>query len=219
SHRWLLWALLVVAGGSVAIYWILGEVNDTRGGDTWIASQVIFFGYFTIFTNTMVAVMAGSLLFGREGRLHRFFSNLSVQAAVCSYILFVGVGRWTLLGAPSGDAITGWIGWVPEFGSHAVAPLLGFLWFIIGVPHGTLGWRDSVRWLAYPVAYYAFWLVAGPILDSYPYPFMDFPELGFVGSVTWLGVLAVIALIFAFGFLAIDRVLGRGTPAGATDSR
>ena len=109
SPRLLLWALLVVAGGSVALYWVLGEVNDTWAGDTWFESQVIFFGFFTILTNTLAAVMAGSLLFGQGGRMHRFFSNASVQGAVSSYILFVGVGRWTLLGAPSGDQIIGWI--------------------------------------------------------------------------------------------------------------
>ena len=219
SPRWLLWALLIVAGGSVAMYWVMGEMNDTSPGRTWIEQQIIFFAYFTILTNTLAAVMAGSLLFGRSGRLHRFFSSISVQGAVSSYILFVGVGRWTLLGAPGEGDIGGWVGWIPELGTHAVAPLLGLLWFLIGVPHGQLGWRDSVRWLAYPYAYYAFWLVAGPFLVQYPYPFMDFPALGLVGSITWALVLSAVALAFAFGFLTLDSALGRRGAAGPGGGR
>lgn len=190
-------------------YWVMGEVLDTRQGRNLFERLVIFFAYFTILTNTLTAVMAGSLLFGRDGRLHRFFSSVSVQGAVSSYILFVGVGRWTLLGAPGDGEITSWVGWVPELGTHAVAPLLGLLWFLIGVPHGQLTWRDSVRWLGYPCAYYAFWLVFGWFLVQFPYPFMDFPALGLGGSLIWAAALAIVALVFAFGFLTLDRILGR----------
>jgi hypothetical protein len=209
SPRWLLWALLVVAGGSVAWYWVMGEMSGSRPGRNWLEQQVIFFAYFTILTNTLAAAMAGSLLFGRDGPVHRFFSKTSVQGAVASYILFVGIGRWTLLGAPGEGDITSWVGWVPELGTHAVAPLLGLMWFLIGVPHGRLTSRDSLWWLAYPFAYYAFWLAFGWLLVQYPYPFMDFPALGVVGSITWALALSVVALVFAFGFLGLDRILGR----------
>ncbi len=212
--RWLLWALLIVAGGSVAMYWVMGEMNGNRPGRNFFERQVIFFAYFTILTNTLAALMAGFLLFGRGGRTHRFFGSVSVQGAVASYILFVGVGRWTLLGAPGEGEIDGWIGWIPELGTHAVAPLLGLLWFLIGVPHGQLTWRDSVRWLAYPYAYYAFWLVFGWFLVQYPYPFMDFPALGVGGTLVWALALSVVALIFAFGFLTLDRILARRPTAG-----
>ncbi len=54
-------------------------------------SLIRFFSYFTILTNTLVAVYATVLLFAAKGKQAGFFFSASMQSAIALYIIVVGL--------------------------------------------------------------------------------------------------------------------------------
>ena len=61
-----------------------------------------------------------------------------------------------------------------------------------------------------PVAWLAFTLVRGPIVEWYPYPFLDVNEHGYPLVLVNVVVVALLYLAFAFGAMALDRRLPGG---------
>jgi hypothetical protein len=77
---------------------------------------------------------------------------------------------------------------------HQLMPIVVVLDWLISPPHNRLTVRKALVWLIYPLAYCAYSLIRGPIVDWYPYPFLDPDETG-----GYLGVAAYavgIAVLF-----------------------
>jgi hypothetical protein len=73
-------------------------------------------------------------------------------------------------------------------------PIVVVLDWLISPPHNRLTIRKALVWLIYPLAYCAYSLIRGPIVDWYPYPFLNPDEVG-----GYLGVAAYavgIAVLF-----------------------
>lgn len=209
THRALLWAMLLVPVTGVTTYYLAGLTGELGDQPTMFRFHVWFFGFFTIFTNVVTATWAGLMLFGTERPLGRFARRPTVQAGVSVYVLFVGLGLWAFLGGPDYASFEALWQWVGDIATHTLAPLLGLVWFFVGVPRRSLGWTDPLWWMSYPAVWYAFWMAAGPWLGSYPYPFMDVGELGPGATAVWAGVLAVAFLTIGYAFVGLHRLLGR----------
>ncbi|MGC4897213.1 Pr6Pr family membrane protein [Micromonospora sp. DT31] len=101
---------------------------------------------------------------------------------------------------------------------HTVVPLLAIADWALSHRPGRLRPRYAAWWLAFPVAYLAFALVRGLIVDRYPYPFLDAGQLGYPGvGVNALGFAAAFWLLGLL-FVAVDRLLaraGRGHPVSS----
>jgi hypothetical protein len=208
-HRALLWAMLLVPVVGVTTYYLAGLTGSLGDQPTLFRFHVWFFGFFTIFTNLMTAVWAGWMLFGKAGASARFARRPSVQAAVSLYVFFVGLGLWAFLGGPDYASFEALWQWVGDLTTHTLAPLLGFTWFFVGVPRRTLRWNDPLWWMTYPAAWYLFWMVVGPWMGSYPYPFMDVSELGLGATLAWAVVLVVGFLTIGYAFVGLHRLQGR----------
>jgi len=81
--------------------------------------------------------------------------------------------------------------------------------WLVDRPARPVVFTSALVWLVYPVAYLAYSLVRGAIVDWYPYPFLDAGEKGY-GSVA---VTSVVIAVFAVGLtwlLAWTTRLGRG---------
>ncbi len=210
-------ALLFVWLASSVIGVGIWQVNRMASSSVvdWPAQTVITFSYFTNLTNALVVVLAGALLVGR-GRLARWVAAPPVQAAISLYIVFVGLGFWFLLGGP--EPIDRWWLWIPEATAHTLSPILGLVFWVRHVPTGSLRPRHPVLWLAYPIAYLAYWLVRGPIVGSYPYFFTDVDALGYGGVAIWSGALIVAFVVLGTSMLAVDRTRARRRPVVAVPS-
>jgi hypothetical protein len=98
---------------------------------------------------------------------------------------------------------------------HLVLPIvLALDWLLVpGTPGGRSRWA---QWLIAPLVYGVYTLIRGPIVDWYPYPFIDPREHGYaVMSAILVGVFAAMAL---FAFL-VDRAgdrIARRTSASAS---
>jgi hypothetical protein len=158
--------------------------------------------YFTVLTNLSTAIVATAGVSGGRG----FLASPGTRAATAVYILVVGLIYSLLLRAlwaPSGlhkvaDAIL-----------HDLVPLAYAIWWFGYAPKGGLRWGQPVRWLGYPLVYFAFSVVLGLLTGRYRYPFVD---LGVLGIATLLRNAALLALLFwvlGVAAVGIDRALSR----------
>lgn len=142
------------------------------------------FSYFTVLSNVFAAVV---LAIGVVRP-----APDAVRGAAVLYMTVTGVVYAVLLRGVDVDtpAYANWI-------LHVVVPLLVIVDWLLAPPRGALGVRQTATWLAFPVAYLVYTLLRGPIVDWYPYPFLDPGEDGYgavaVSSVFVAVVVAVLA--------------------------
>lgn len=115
--------------------------------------------------------------------------------------------------------LTGWNAFADSL-LHTLSPILaGAGWLAFG-PRGHLTRRVVLLSVIAPIAWLAYALVRGPLVqdrfgsDYYPYPFLDVQELGYPVVLVNAAVVAVLFLVLAFGALALERRLARSL-AGA----
>jgi hypothetical protein len=139
-----------------------------RNGHSLLYGVLHALCYFTVLTNILVTIIAARLALG--GRLAP-----GTLAAVAVYILVVGLIYSLLLRsswAPAGlhrlaDEIL-----------HDVTPALFVLWWLLCAPKNGLHWGQPVKWLGYPLAYFASSVLLGALTGRYLYPFADIDTHG-----------------------------------------
>lgn len=97
---------------------------------------------------------------------------------------------------------------------HYVAPIVMVVdWVVLERP--TVDLRGALGWLAFPVAWLAYTLVRGEIVDWYPYPFLDVRDHGYGGvAVAALGVAVFSSLVLSL-LVAVARSPERTTTGPA----
>lgn len=165
-----------------------------------------YFGYFTILTNILVAIVLTVPLIEPQSRWAQFFSKPGVRTATAVYITIVGI-TYSLLLRDIWDP-QGWQLIVDRM-LHDFSPIayVGF-WFLF-VPKSTLRWRNLPVWLIYPLVYLFVALIRGAIFNWYPYPFLEVGKLGyervFFNVVMIFTGFCVVGLIF----IGVGRLMSR----------
>ncbi|WP_248746291.1 Pr6Pr family membrane protein [Pseudomonas sp. MWU12-2037] len=189
---------------ALQLYLIL--MSRWQGDKSLLGGVDIFFSYFTVLTNILVAVVLTCAAISGDSPFRRFFLNPKVQGGVTAAIVLVGLAYNLLLRHtwnPQG------LQWVADELLHDVMPVLFVIYWWFCVPKGTLQWRDFWPWLIYPALYFVYALVRGYFVGSYPYPFIDVGQLGypqvFINAVMVLVAFVVISLVV----IAVDRWRGK----------
>ena len=186
--------------GLVAIgyqIWVLVDETDFKPGN--------FFSFFTIESNLasialllyLAATAGRARAPGNQGRLDL------ARGAVTLYMATTGVVYGLLLSGYTAELQTAVI-WVDNV-VHRIMPVVMVVDWIIDPPRTALTLRRALVWLVFPVVYLVYSLVRGPLVDWYPYPFLDpdWPDgSGYPG-------VAVTALGIAVGVLAFSWVIVR----------
>lgn len=189
---------------AVQLYLILwGRWTDHA---SLMGGLVRFFSFFTMLTNTLVAVALTCAITDRHSPGHRFFRSPAVCAGITTSILLVSIAYNLLLRhmwSPEG-----WQ-WLADELLHDVMPLafLGYWWLFMR--KGVLGLRHLLAWMLYPVLYFGYLLIRGDLLGDYLYPFLDIGTLGVQSAV--LNAFGVLAGFVGIGvlILLIDRISAR----------
>ena len=172
--------------GIVLQLWVSVHLAIRNGHSPW-HGIVQALCYFTVLTNILVTLIATRLVVsGPRGRLAR----PGTLAAAAVYILVVGLIYALLLRslwAPTG------LHQLADQILHSVMPVFFVLWWLLYAPKQGLRWSEPLRWLAYPLAYFAFSLGLGTLTGRYLYPFADLSRLG---AVRVLGNAALLLLLF-----------------------
>ncbi len=194
------WATLIVR------YGLMFE-DGTR---SVLGSTTVFFSYFTILTNVLIALAFTAPALWPDSRLGRWTAGEGVRAALAMYVAVVALIYHLFLAStwdPQG------LTRVVDIGLHTVIPIAFILDWLLFVPKGRLRWIDPVKWLAYPLAYGVWTVIHGQIIGWYPYWFIDIGALGWGPALANFGLLLVAFLALGLIVTALDRglaALGKG---------
>jgi hypothetical protein len=156
-----------------------------------------FFSYFTVLSNCAATLVlgygGGAALLGRPG-----VPDL-LRGAAALYMVVTGL----VFAVALSDVETGMLPWTNTV-LHQVMPLLMLADWLLLPPTRRLGPAEVLRWLAFPLLYLVYTLVRGPVVDWYPYPFLDprphgYAHVAVAGVLVTLAFLAVTALLTWLG--------------------
>ncbi|MDB6446814.1 Pr6Pr family membrane protein [Pseudomonas sp. 21TX0197] len=197
-------ALLGWLGLSIQLYLIL--LGRWSLGASLLGGLVNFFSFFTVLTNTLVAVVLTWEVTPRESAVRRWFLLPSVSSGIAVSIALVSLAYNLLLRhlwQPEGWQF------VADELLHDVMPLLYVAYWWLCVPKGTLRLRHIGLWIAYPLVYFAYVLLRGNLLAAYPYPFIDVSNLGYPQVFLNAGGILAGFVGIALGVVGLDRWAGR----------
>ncbi len=160
----------MLAGGALFGQIAVDMVEKGRG---LFAAFAGLFGYFTIWANGIVAMVAGWC--GLIGRA-RGPGHPALLAASAVFILVVGVVYNTLLAGLNHPPTL--LRALIDHVFHIATPLLWPAWWLWLRPRRALDWRYVWAVLPVPLLYCAFSLISGGQTGRYPYFFIDVSLLG-----------------------------------------
>ncbi|MBW4652841.1 MAG: Pr6Pr family membrane protein [Kaiparowitsia implicata GSE-PSE-MK54-09C] len=168
----------------------------------------VYFGYFTVLTNILVALALAAPLVAPNAAIARFFRRSGVITAIAASITMVGIVYSLVLRQiwnPEGLQL------VADRLLHDVMPIVFLIYWWIVVPKRGVRWADVPRWLVYPIGYLFYALVRGAASGVYPYPFLDVDSLGYgptlINSFIMLaGFVAIALLLIGLNWLKPERV-------------
>jgi hypothetical protein len=152
--------------------------------------------YFTIESNVLAAVMltvtAVTVLRGGStlGRTLTLWRGLATFSMVATGIIYVALLR-------NVDVQTGsqWTNTV----LHYLMPVVLLVDWLI-TPRARIALLAAAWWLVFPLLYLAYSLIRGPIVDWYPYPFLDL-------RIHSGGTVAITGVVLAVGMAVLAAVL------------
>lgn len=171
-----------------------------------------FFSYFTILTNILAALSLTFTFFNTQSKTGSFFRNPVVQSAIAMNIVIVGTVYITVLQKlwqPQGLA------WIADFTLHYAMPFIYAVYWLVFVPKGQVQLKHCFTWLIYPAVYFAYCIIRGPIVNWYPYPFVDVGAIGYGEVLKNAVVLLGAFLVAAFLFFVLDRLFANKANASA----
>jgi len=190
-------AASIVAWAGVLLQLYLSIDTSVGNGKTILNGLFVYFGYFTVLTNIIVALVLTLPLVLPRTSAGRFAGLPGIQTAVASAISLVGIAYHLLLRQiwdPQGAQL------VADVLLHYVTPAFFVVVWFVTVPKSSIRFAQIPAWTTYLLAYFIYMLVRGLISGAYPYPFLDVNELG-------LGRVALNAVGVSAGFVFIAALL------------
>lgn len=157
---------------------------------------VSFFSYFTVLSNVGAAVVLAALAVRPDLSSDRRIAP--VRGAITLYMSITFL-VYNLLLAPASADVGLTARWV-DLVVHVVGPLVVALDWVVDPPRRWLSNRDVATWMIFPAVYFAYSLIRGPIVDWYPYPFLDPNQHSYL-------VIAVYAVVILAVFVLVALAL------------
>ena len=187
----------VLAGTSLFAQFALNVTERGTGAGEEVAR---LYGYFTVWSNTAVALIAGHA--GLMGRA-RGPAHPALLAASTAWIIVVGLVYNVLLAGLNHPPTP--LRALIDNVFHVVTPLLWPAWWLTLRPPGTLAWRHLWAVLPLPLAYCGFSLWVGQQTGRYAYYFIDVGTLGWGRVAINIAGLAALFTMLMLAAIAWDR--------------
>jgi hypothetical protein len=137
----------------------------------------------------------------------------AVRGATTLYLLITGVVYAVLLAKVDVMLTDKWINDV----LHRILPVIVVLdWILVPVALGIT--RKLIgAWLIYPAVYGVYTLIRGPIVDWYPYPFLDPRQQGYVSLIIGLVILSGVFALLAVSVVSLGALITRWREPAASE--
>ena len=168
---------------------ILVQMLDLAGKG--VLNPVNFFSYFTIQSN-LIAIVA--LLWAAANWQGSYTPRLDFfRGAATTYLTITFIVFALLLADTDVDTAIVWVDRV----LHRLLPVVVLVDWLIDPPVRRIEFRQSLKWLTYPLAWVAYTMIRGTIVGWYPYPFLDPANGGYAAvlgysAAIFIGTLGVI---------------------------
>ncbi len=201
----------LIAGLEICALGIECSISLTKSfgeGKGLLEALFLFARYFTILTNGGIAVLMALTVWRlRRGRP---MPAAGSYAAALVYILVVSITYEAILRrlwSPLG------MQFYTDMTMHDIVPVLMLVFWIAFAPKAPIRWSAPLRWLEFPIVYFAVILLSGFFVEDYPYRFLDPDKIGY-GGVAESGVL-FLAFFYALGLAVTGaaRALTRIAPS------
>ncbi|MFD1814082.1 Pr6Pr family membrane protein [Rhodococcus gannanensis] len=159
-----------------------------------------YFGYFTVLSNVLavIVLLAGAAADPLDRGWQMF------RGAVTVYMVITGIVYAILLASIDVGMQGQWTNNLV----HRVLPLVLILDWVVNPPRMRISDTQAVTWVWFPVVYGVYTLVRGPVVDWYPYPFIDPRTQGYLNMAIGLVVLVIAFVLICVAVNAAGR-LGR----------
>lgn len=197
------WPIVRVLRVAVAV---LGAAALVTALATSSGTAANFFSFFTVESNILAVVLllGGGLADPRSERWAFF------RGAVTLYMVITGIVYAALLSNVDVQLPAPWTNSV----LHQIVPVALLLDWLFLPPWTRASRGRALRWLLFPLAYFGYSLIRGPVADWYPYPFLDPRPHGYDHVVGYAVVLAIGMALLA---LAVRRIAAQRLLAGEHD--
>ncbi len=148
-----------------------------------------FFSYFTVLSN-ISAVVILIMLVARPRQSPGFavWRGASTLYMAVTFLVYVTV----LLPLETDVGVSEpWIDWI----IHGIGPLFMVIDWIVNRPENKITWGDFGKWLIFPAIYLVYTLIRGPVVEWYPYPFLDPRPPHSYGEVAVGSVVVLLAIL------------------------
>ncbi len=165
---------------------------------TPVGRVVNMFCFFTVQSNVIVGITTGLLAVRpeRDSTVFAVFRLIGLVAITVTFVVF-HVALASLQDLQGAAALT-------DFLFHTLVPLLAIAGWIAFGPRGIVSWRVAALTLLFPVLWGIFTLIRGPIVDFYPYPFIDVRSLGYPRVLLNIVLVGVLFYGLAAAAVALD---------------
>jgi hypothetical protein len=202
SLRWMLLLGAIVAWTGLGLQTAVSLELLGRQGFSAVATLSRMLAYFTILTNLLVAGYFSLRLLAPQSAIGQWLAQPALGSGIAMFVTLVCVIVHLILRHL--QQLTG-LAFIADTILHYVTPILFVIFWIGWVPKRTLAWRHALWWSLYPLAYFVYAMVRGPISEFYPYPFIDVAKLGYA-TVAVNAVLISVAFVLAgLAVIALDR--------------
>lgn len=166
-----------------------------------LKTLVSFLSFFTILTNTLVALLFTGRL------LHiKITQKAGKLTAVTSYILIVGIVYQFFLRhlwSPTG------LQWAVDELLHTLIPVLVTVYWYLFEEKSGIHYKQIPGWLIYPFVYFSYLLLRGALSHDYPYPFIDVSKLGVPKVLMNAMLILILFVVIQVALLVVRRRLPR----------
>ena len=194
----------ILGFAAIIIQMYFSVSRNLENGKTIVYALNHYFSYFTILTNTALAVLLLSVAIVPSRKISKWFGKASVSSAFLVYILVVGIVYYVLLlnvWKPTG------LEFVANHILHGAVPCgYAIFWFKFR-RSGALKFSQTWAWLWYPGLYFIYLMIRGAILGVYPYFFVDVARFGLLTVLLYsCGILAFFKFL-AYLLVRFDRAV------------
>jgi hypothetical protein len=157
---------------------------------------VNFFSFFTILANVFVSIVFVVSAFRLAQGKRPSPTDDILRGASVLYMAITGIVYSLLLSGIDVDLSLPWV----NLQLHYIMPIVVVLDWLYQPQLSKLTVKRIVPWLIFPLLYLVYTLVRGPVMNWYPYPFLDPANVGGYGGVA-LYCAGILGALFVASFL------------------